>query len=75
MTESDGSSQMGRLGLTVSQAAVELGVSENTIRRWSDAGHLRHYRTPGGQRRFSQKAIDQFMQNAQRKSPHSRTPR
>jgi len=56
----------GRLGLTVSQVAAELGVSENTIRRWSDAGHLAAYRTPGGQRRFSREAIDRFMAQAQR---------
>ncbi len=56
----------GRLGLTVSQVAAELGVSENTIRRWSDAGYLTAYRTPGGQRRFSREAIDAFMAEAQR---------
>jgi len=55
----------GRLGLTVSQVAAELGVSENTIRRWSDAGYLTAYRTPGGQRRFSREAIDAFMARAQ----------
>ena len=59
-------SDPGRLGLTVSQAAAELGVSENTIRRWSNAGHLEAYRTPGGQRRFSREAIDAFMAEAQR---------
>ncbi|MGI8593094.1 MAG: helix-turn-helix domain-containing protein [Solirubrobacteraceae bacterium] len=64
----------GRLGLTVSQVAAELGVSENTIRRWSDAGHLTAYRTPGGQRRFSREAIDAFMAEAQRPPPGPRRP-
>jgi len=59
----------GRLGLTVSQVAAELGVSENTIRRWSDAGYLAAYRTPGGQRRFSREAIDAFMARAQDGAP------
>ena len=38
-----------------------LGVSLGTIRRWSDMGYLESYRTPGGQRRFSQDQIDQFL--------------
>jgi excisionase family DNA binding protein len=49
------------LGMTASQAARHLGVSISTVRRWSDAGHLKGYRTPGGQRRFSQAALDEFL--------------
>ena len=49
------------LGLSTSQAAQALGVSLGTIRRWSDMGFLHSYRTPGGQRRFSQAQIDQFV--------------
>ena len=49
------------LGLTTSQAAEALGVSQGTIRRWSDSGYLPSYRTPGGQRRFSQLQIDAFL--------------
>jgi excisionase family DNA binding protein len=49
------------LGLSTSQAANALGVSLGTIRRWSDMGHLQSYRTPGGQRRFSQAQIDRFI--------------
>ena len=50
-----------RLGLTASQAARHLGVSISTVRRWSDAGHLQGYRTPGGQRRFSVEQLDEFV--------------
>lgn len=50
-----------RLALTVSQAAEELGVSIATVRRWSNAGHLDGYRTPGGQRRFTQEQLDAFV--------------
>jgi excisionase family DNA binding protein len=50
-----------RLGLTASQAARHLGVSISTVRRWSDAGHLQGYRTPGGQRRFSVAQLDAFL--------------
>ncbi|HEX6945459.1 MAG TPA: helix-turn-helix domain-containing protein [Casimicrobiaceae bacterium] len=50
-----------RLGLTTSEAARHLGVSLSTIRRWSDMGYLRGYRTPGGQRRFSIEQLDEFL--------------
>ena len=49
------------LGLSTSQAAQALGVSLGTIRRWSDLGYLQSYRTPGGQRRFSQEQIQKFV--------------
>jgi excisionase family DNA binding protein len=49
------------LGLSTSQAAQALGVSLGTIRRWSDMGYLQSYRTPGGQRRFSQEQINTFL--------------
>ena len=54
-----------RLGLTASQAARHLGVSISTLRRWSDAGHLQVYRTPGGQRRFSVEQLDAFLDSLQ----------
>ena len=50
-----------RLGLTASEAARHLGVSISTLRRWSDAGHVQSYRTPGGQRRFSVDQLDAFL--------------
>ncbi len=53
------------LGLTASQAARHLGVSLSTVRRWSDTGHLRGYRTPGGQRRFSPDQLDAFLRSLQ----------
>ena len=53
--------QSSRLGLTASQAAEALGVSVSTVRRWSDSGALRGYRTPGGQRRFSREQIEAFV--------------
>ena len=54
------------LGLSTSQAAQTLGVSLGTVRRWSDMGYLESYRTPGGQRRFSQEQIEHFLESLQR---------
>jgi excisionase family DNA binding protein len=50
-----------QLVFTSSQAAQYLGVSLATIRRWTDAGHIACYRTPGGQRRFSRAQLDGFI--------------
>ncbi|HWD76310.1 MAG TPA: helix-turn-helix domain-containing protein [Solirubrobacteraceae bacterium] len=56
------------MGLSTSQAAQALGVSLGTIRRWSDMGYLESYRTPGGQRRFSQEQIDKFVGSLEQQS-------
>src|SRR5438445_13879581 len=50
-----------QLVFTSSQAARYLGVSLATIRRWTDAGHISCYRTPGGQRRFAREQLDAFI--------------
>jgi excisionase family DNA binding protein len=54
-----------RLVFTSSEAARYLGVSLATIRRWTDAGHISCYRTPGGQRRFSRAQLDEFVSSMQ----------
>jgi excisionase family DNA binding protein len=51
---------------TSSQAARYLGVSLATVRRWTDAGYLSGYRTPGGQRRFSREQLDGFIASLHR---------
>lgn len=56
-----------RLGLTTSQAARELGVSLSTIRRWTNAGVLASYRTPGGQRRISREQLEAFVRSLERR--------
>jgi len=55
-----------RLGLSISEAARVLGVSLSTVRRWSDAGVLPSYRTPGGQRRYSREQLEAFLRSLQR---------
>ena len=44
--------------VSLSEASRVLGVSPATLRRWSDAGRLRVYTTPGGHRRFSRDALE-----------------
>ncbi len=60
-----------QLVFTSSQAALYLGVSLATIRRWTDAGHISCYRTPGGQRRFSRVQLDDFISSMSQDSPAS----
>jgi excisionase family DNA binding protein len=64
-----------QLVFTSSQAARYLGVSLATVRRWTDAGHIGCYRTPGGQRRFSRDQLDDFVASMQHEGPvaHERT--
>ena len=54
-----------QLVFTSSQAARYLGVSLATIRRWADAGYISCYRTPGSQRRFSRRQLDEFITSLQ----------
>lgn len=54
-----------QLVFTSSQAARYLGVSLATIRRWADAGYISCYRTPGSQRRFSRRQLDEFISSLQ----------
>lgn len=68
-TRSNGNQQ---LVFTSSQAAVYLGISLATIRRWTDAGHISCYRTPGGQRRFSRDQLEEFVGSMYREGPASR---
>src|SRR5881398_3739723 len=68
------STHTSRLGLTTSEAARHLGVSLSTIRRWSDLGYLRGYRTPGGQRRFSIEQLDEFIDSLQSGGPMPQAP-
>ena len=65
-----GAGEQRQLTFTSSQAARYLGVSLATIRRWTDAGHVDCYRTPGGQRRFSKDQLDGFVDSLQGGQSH-----
>ena len=43
--------------LTIHEASDLIGVSPATLRRWSDAGEIRAFTTPGGHRRFARAAV------------------
>lgn len=45
--------------------AEVLGVSEATVKRWSDAGTLRCFRTPGGHRKFRLRDVKAFLSDQQ----------
>ncbi len=64
-----------QLVFTSSQAARYLGVSLATVRRWTDAGYLTGYRTPGGQRRFSREQLDGFIASLHRTDERPRDQR
>lgn len=66
MAHMQSSHDQSQLVFTSSQAARYLGVSLATVRRWTDAGFLTGYRTPGCQRRFSREQLDGFIASLQR---------
>ncbi len=47
--------------LTISQASRILGVSEVTLRQWTDEGRIEAFITPGGHRRYSEVDLRRFM--------------
>jgi excisionase family DNA binding protein len=47
--------------ISLSEASRVLGVSPATLRRWSDAGRLRVFTTPGGHRRFSRSSLERLL--------------
>ena len=51
----------GRDWLRLSEAATMLGVSLNTLRRWSDTGKLVCYRSPGGHRRYRRGDVETLL--------------
>lgn len=55
--------------LSLGQASRLLGVSEATIRRWSDAGRLATFTTPGGHRRFPRRAIERLIPSGRAQRP------
>lgn len=55
--------------LTVREACVLVGVSPATLRRWSNAGEIRTFTTPGGHRRFARSSVLGLLPAAGRQHP------
>jgi len=55
--------------LTVHEACVLIGVSPATLRRWSAAGDVQAFTTPGGHRRFARSTILGLLPSARRQRP------
>jgi len=47
--------------VSISEASHVLGVSEATLRQWTDEGKIRAFITPGGHRRYSRAELKKFI--------------
>ena len=56
----------------MADAAALLGVSLNTLRRWTDAGRISCYRSPGGHRRYRTEDIELLLEQQAAASTPSR---
>jgi excisionase family DNA binding protein len=56
--------------LPIGEAARQLGVSIDTIRRWEGEDKIHPIRTPGGQRRFRQSEIDRLLATGPEHAEH-----
>jgi excisionase family DNA binding protein len=61
--------------LTIAQACSRLGVDASTLRRWTDAGKIAVFRTPGGHRRYAEADIRAFLGEAPRPQIRPRVSR
>lgn len=52
--------------VSISRASEVLGVSEATLRMWTDAGKIKAFITPGGHRRYSLEEIQHFISSRRR---------
>lgn len=52
--------------VTIGEASRILGVSEATLRQWTDEGKLKAFITPGGHRRYSRAGLRRFAASPQR---------
>ena len=49
--------------LTLGQASLFLGVSETTLRHWTDEGRVKAFITPGGHRRYEEADLEAFLRS------------
>ena len=70
----DVSTDCGRW-LTINAACKVLGVDQSTLRRWSDAGKVPVFRTPGGHRRYSEETLRAMIGEGPRRQTRPRLSR
>lgn len=56
----------GRALVSISEASRILGVSDGTLRLWTDKGRIEAFITPGGHRRYSRVGLRQFIGSRRR---------
>jgi excisionase family DNA binding protein len=56
--------------MSIHEASALVGVSSATLRRWSDAGAVKAFTTPGGHRRFSPVALLGLLPAERRRRPN-----
>ena len=64
----------GKEWLRLGEAADALGVSLNTLRRWTDSGKLVCYRSPGGHRRYRRSHVEALLSRQSGAPAASETP-
>lgn len=53
---------MDELFLTTDDVSKMLHVGKSTIKRWTDEGKLKCFRTPGGHRKFKATNVEEFIE-------------
>ncbi|MFL5758779.1 MAG: MerR family transcriptional regulator [Thermomicrobiales bacterium] len=61
--------------LSIHDACRFLGVDQSTLRRWSDAGKVPVFRTPGGHRRYAEDDLRRLVGEGPRRQERSRLSR
>lgn len=60
--------------VSTKRVAAMLGVSEATVKRWSDAGTLRCFKTAGGHRKFRLRDVKAFLSDQRDEAPAAIAP-
>jgi excisionase family DNA binding protein len=55
------STSPGIANLSTAEAARAIGIHPNTLRGYADQNLIEHLRLPGGHRRFTRQAVDEFI--------------
>jgi excisionase family DNA binding protein len=72
----DGSGEPGGgRWLSINAACAYLGVDQSTLRRWSDAGKVPVFRTPGGHRRYAEADLRRLIGDGPRPQERPRVSR